>query len=648
MKHIAACIVLLVSLCPPAAAGDTDESDFFSLERASLEESLNVKTSVATRSSVPLRETPGLVTVMTGEEIRASGARDLIDVLKLVPDFSFGVDVQGNLGLGVRGNWANEGKVLLIWDGQVYNEILYSTIQFDRFPVDQIETIEIIRGPGSVIYGGFAELAVINVKTRSPKNLNGSEAYAAYGHGEKVWSRYYGGYSFGKVLDGTEVSAKAFWGEAQRSSRRYTDFSGASYSMNGSSGLRPKSLALYAARRKTELRLIVDYFSLRDRDHFGEVIPGSSEVGFPTVFMGGKYSWELSDVLRLEPELNYTVGKPWLEKDRYFPYDKRTARFMASLRAFYLPGGASDFMFGGEYYNDLVKIDPFTGATSAAGSDERESYDNIAFFGQGNFDTPPAKLTAGARYDRNSRYGDSLVPRVAATRIVKRFNFKAIYSKAFRAPSIENIRLNGDIKPEKTSVTELEAGYILSDALYVYGNASETVIKRPIIFYLDDSANEHYANYSRTGTRGFGTGLKYKDGAVRFSADYYTYRARANRVDIYAVAGRGGSLLGFPRHKVTLSSSLPVDSGLSLNPSAIYLSRRYGYSGAGTLEVFKETVLAGVNFQLKDRPVKDLTLNIGVSDLFNSGYSYIQPYDGGHAPLPAPSREIFIKAAYEF
>ncbi|MBI5743888.1 MAG: Plug domain-containing protein, partial [Elusimicrobia bacterium] len=133
-----------------------------------------------------LRETPGLVTVITREEIQAQGARDLIDVLKLVPEFDFGMDVQGNLGLGVRGNWANEGKVLLLWDGQVYNETLYSTIQFDRFPVDQIEEIEIIKGPGSVLYGGFAELAVINVKTQSAKTLNGSSAFAAYGQGEKA------------------------------------------------------------------------------------------------------------------------------------------------------------------------------------------------------------------------------------------------------------------------------------------------------------------------------------------------------------------------------------------------------------------------------------------------------------------------------
>ena len=640
----------------PALAGPpvSDEDEFFSLERASLEETLDRETSVATRNPMKLRESPGLVTLITRDEIQTAGARDLLDVLKLVPEFDFGMDVQGNLGLGVRGNWANEGKVLLLWDGQVYNEPLYATIQFDRFPVDQIEEIEIIRGPGSVIYGGYAELAVISVRTLSAKSLDGASAFAAYGQGERARARSYAGISYGKDLGGTEIAGRVFWGEAQRSDRRYTDFSGLSYNMNGDSGLRPGSVNLSVSRGGFSARLIEDNFELTDRDQFTAALTtGAGKVGFPSIFAETKYAWELSEGLRLEPKLNYSRTMAWLEKDEHFTYDKKTQRVTGALTAYYKPVKGTEFLAGGEYFRDAVKVDEITAAGSQYLSGrERVAYENHALFGQVSVFADPVTLVAGARYDRHSQYGDSLVPRLALTRQAGAFNLKAIYSRAFKAPSIENIRLASDngfkIKPEKTTVVEAEAGYKTGDSFYFYANASLTSIEDPIIFYTDAAGSEYYRNYSRTGTRGYGLGLKFKAGAARLNPDYTTYSALANRVDIYSVPGRGSYLLGFPRHKVTVNSSVPLAAGFSANTSAVYISRRYGYAGDGSLRVFSERVMTDFNLQLRGRPAERLTLNLGVKDIFKSNYSYIQPYNAGHAPLPGPSRELFIKAAYEF
>jgi len=87
---------------------------------------------------------------------------------------------------------------------------------------------------------------------------------------------------------------------------------------------------------------------------------------------------------------------------------------------------------------------------------------------------------------------------------------------------------------------------------------------------------------------------------------------------------------------------------LSVNPSAVYISRRFGYAYPGNIRTFNDLVITNLNLQLKDRPLKNLTLNLGARDLFNSNYGYTQPYTSNHAPLPAPSREIFFKASYEF
>ena len=651
MKYfLAILLALLPSFAFAAWPAKTEEDEFFNLERASLEETLNIKTSVATKSEMHLRETPGLVTVITRDEIQSSGARDLIDVLKMVPELDIGMDDQGNLGLAVRGNWANEGKILLMWDGQTYNETLYSTLQLDRFPVDQIEQIEIIKGPGSALYGGFAELAVIKIKTLSAKSLKGSEAFAAYGQGEKARAREYAGYSYGGVFNGTEVTAKAFLESAQRSDLRYTDFSGASYNMNGNSVLRPESLNLSAARGDTSVRLILDDYYLRYRDDInGAVIStGVGKVGFPTLFAEAKTSIFLPGLVRLEPRLAYMAAKSWLEKDAYFPYEKSVYRLTASLTAFYRPAAMTDLLAGAEYYRDHVRIDPFTSPDSGGGVQNEAQYDNYALFGQGTFTLPIGNLIAGARYDKNSQYGSSLVPRLALTRLIEDFNFKAIYSQAFHAPSIENIRLNPGIRPEKATSSELEAGYKASDTVLFSGNFFHTMITDPIVFSFKPNGDEDYTNYSHTGTYGFGFTLKLKDGASRADLGYLCYFAHRNAVGVYTVPGDSSYLLGFPRHKVTLTSSLPLGAGVSLNPSAVYTSKRYGYNAAGTVKAYGEKVDADLNLQLKDKLARGLTLNLGVKDIFKSNYSYIQPYDGGHTPLPASSREIFIKAGYDF
>lgn len=68
----------------------------------------------------------------------------------------FATDVQGVVGLGVRGLWPAEGKHLLIIDDIEMNEMQFASTQYgNEFPADQIKRIEIIRGPGSAIYGAI-------------------------------------------------------------------------------------------------------------------------------------------------------------------------------------------------------------------------------------------------------------------------------------------------------------------------------------------------------------------------------------------------------------------------------------------------------------------------------------------------------------
>ena len=143
----AATAVVLVAV--PAFAQGNTELDLFAADAA-----LTAETTVASIRPATVRETPGIVTIVNRDEIVRSGARDLIDILRTVPGFSFGVDVEGVVDLGFRGVWGHEGKILLLVDGMEMNEQLYGTLQLGReLAVDQIESVEIIRGPGLALYG---------------------------------------------------------------------------------------------------------------------------------------------------------------------------------------------------------------------------------------------------------------------------------------------------------------------------------------------------------------------------------------------------------------------------------------------------------------------------------------------------------------
>jgi outer membrane receptor for ferrienterochelin and colicin len=93
-------------------------------EASELQKILNENVAASSKKGLASRETPGIVSVVTAEEIKNSGARDLTDVLKMVPGFEFATDVEFVVGIGLRGNWANEGKILVLVDGHEYNEIL--------------------------------------------------------------------------------------------------------------------------------------------------------------------------------------------------------------------------------------------------------------------------------------------------------------------------------------------------------------------------------------------------------------------------------------------------------------------------------------------------------------------------------------------
>ncbi|HMN68333.1 MAG TPA: Plug domain-containing protein, partial [Bdellovibrionales bacterium] len=126
------------------------------LDNLSLGDMLDMQSTIATKRSLSTRESPGIVSIVTREEIERSSARDLMEILNMhVPGIYSGTDIEGAAGIGIRGIWGFDSRMLLMLDGIELNEEVFGSMPLgNRYPAEMIDRVEVIRGPGSVIYGG--------------------------------------------------------------------------------------------------------------------------------------------------------------------------------------------------------------------------------------------------------------------------------------------------------------------------------------------------------------------------------------------------------------------------------------------------------------------------------------------------------------
>lgn len=141
----------------------------------------------ATRTERSLRDIPNAVTVITAEEIRDSGAISLIELLQNVP----GLDVLrvsvGDTNMSARGfNGTASSNLLVMIDGRSTYLDFFGAVIWDQLNValQDIERIEVIRGPGSSLYGANAFLGTINIVTKQIRDL--PELYTRFGGGPEA------------------------------------------------------------------------------------------------------------------------------------------------------------------------------------------------------------------------------------------------------------------------------------------------------------------------------------------------------------------------------------------------------------------------------------------------------------------------------
>ncbi len=404
--------------------GPEKPADVFSL---SLEDLKKLSVVGASRREQRISQAPSSITIVTADEVKLYGYRTLAEILQSAPGLYVTYDRNYSF-LGVRG--FNRGdfnsRVLILIDGHRINNNLsdggFIGTEF-ILDVDLIDKVEIIRGPGSVLYGDNAFFGVINVITRKGRELEGyggevsGEAASydtykgrvTYGHKfkndfEMLLSGSYYDSEGPKHLSFQEVSPPQSHtvdkGDDDAFKSAFGTLAYHDFTLQGGFITREKGnpTGLFGAAFNDPRTRTVDdrsYVTLKYEHDFPEIVHVAAQIYYDRYDFDGTLAFPPPTELVKE----LTAGEWWgadvqLGKNLY---DRLT------------------LTFGAEYRDDF-RLDrrSFYEATGVPFADDHRTRDSYGVYLQGELKVLTNLLfNAGARYDYYGSFGDTINPRLA-------------------------------------------------------------------------------------------------------------------------------------------------------------------------------------------------------------------------------------------
>ena len=210
--------LLSTLLFSPMASAEFDEDAMFMM--LSGDEEL---ISIATGTPRPVSKSPAVASVITAENIRASGATTVLQALEQVPGLHIGASSLNRLKpvFSMRGiHTGNTPQILILVDGHEIPDTFSGSILPTIFlPIENVARIEVIRGPGSAVYGADAFAGVINIISKTDADINGAHAgiRASSFNTQAVWGQY------GGEMGGWQVAASIEYNKSDGDKNRIID-----------------------------------------------------------------------------------------------------------------------------------------------------------------------------------------------------------------------------------------------------------------------------------------------------------------------------------------------------------------------------------------------------------------------------------------
>lgn len=434
------------------------ESDANREELLDLLAVLEEETEIATKTKMNGDYVPGMVTVLHGDHLEALGVQTVAEALSLVPGIQLARIISGEPSVKVRGLAFpfNAGNI----------QVMLNSIALSRessginssvllTPVAQVDRIEVIRGPGSSIYGDFAMAGVVNILTKD----SGGRLFAGGGDDE---SKSGGGHytyrnkenSFGLGLnvsvtdDGENAAMTGTNPDEERSTGVFTfDYKNFSFTAEGvkrsNDHNRPQSGPLQASGPP------------QPSDASGQNRLSYTEKSWA---MEGSQVFELGKSANLEAHLTYLHNDEDSDDPREFNGD----RLKAGLDMKWEPWAAHQLFMSCSYTRSDID-DAFDRGPPGKGPLEISSVDrrNYSLSIQDQVTlSDRLTVTLGARFDNYDDVGEHLTPRLAGVyRLGEHHVVKAQYSEGFRAPTFWELYRTGEVNEtldfETIETTEL-------------------------------------------------------------------------------------------------------------------------------------------------------------------------------------------------
>ena len=519
-KNGAVLSILLLALVAGKVSGQPSEETDFALTYGD-EETISIATGV----TQPIARAPAVASVITAAQIKEMGATDLDQILETVPGLHVSVSTRGYDPIyTIRGIYSEQNpQILMLINGIPITNVFIGNRNdvWGGMPINDIDRIEIIRGPGSAVYGADAFAGVINIITKNAKNIKGTEAAARLGsfNSKDAWLLHggkYGGADVAFSLEYGSTDGQHQTIEADAQSGLDTLFAGTPYFAPpvslapGPVNLGRKYLEArfdsswenwrlrlgYQGRHDVEtgagiaqaldpagnnksdrynadisyhLSTVQNWdstvqFSYFDTSALANLTlfpPGAFAGAFPNGVIGNPYVYERHN------RLNYsTFYTGWLKHRLRIGVGINNSdlyKVKESKNYTILPGGIP-IPLGG-----IVNV-----SDSAAFITPHDRSDRYIFTQDEWSFANDWALTAGIRYDTYSDFGKTLNPRAALVwQTAYNLTSKFLYGRASRAPSfaeLYNINNpvslgNPSLKPEKIDTFEIAFDYQPSDKI---------------------------------------------------------------------------------------------------------------------------------------------------------------------------------------
>lgn len=474
---------LMAFFCLLSPAIGQDEVDYSEM---SLEDLLNVEVTVSSTKAETIIETPAIVSRFNREDLERMGIRTLKDMLSFFPGF---VSLEAGIGTSpimIRGIVdAFNQKVLFLIDGVPYYQSSHSIIGLSGVPFESISHVEVIRGPGAVIYGTNASGGVINVVTRKNDGKPSSAGLAAGSNSLFNGSLYYrNDFSEDSYLYLTAEIQSEDGYEARYNNTPSPPFFNPQPATGGTIEKAEEFNSFMLRYTNKKFNAVAQWFD-SERDGLAGVgtIENTSVLKDEGYLLHMDYGWEFDAVnVNVYSDYNAFVLELPLERAlngftdpggfRFSNGGDDNYRWRSGLNFNLIFNDNVTFLSGWEYEvrstGDYQQFDQATGATVATLMDG-ESIHEVSLFGQVDMTFDKWRLLLGARYTDNEKAGDDITPRLSIVYTIDETqSIKILYSTGFNSPNflqqgifLQNV-IVGDPNLVAETVTTLDVAYSYS------------------------------------------------------------------------------------------------------------------------------------------------------------------------------------------